>query len=300
MNYYKIYNIIVKTNIEIYILDKILETNNFSDQIVFDLKWERKKIKKVEDVNVIIKDTVISVSNSICNYIILLNDKLIKSFSDTIEEMVSTLFNLPFSYISLYYGNIIFHGSSIVSSKRAYIFCAEKGVGKTTLVSRLLHYFNFYYDDTLLVDRELRSYGGYKFLKIINPQIPTIAKEKLLKNIQGKFYVPPNYISNYKIVKDGKILDTIFILRRCNESKVKFKKINDFLSKKMLLLSSIVGIDYLDYKIIKTIESLEIFNNIMSKINVVQINVPNDLINLDENIIIIKKYICKESYFENN
>lgn len=93
-------------------------------------------------------------------------------------------------------------GSSIEYLENTYVFCVQKGTGKTTLVAKLIEKFAFYYDDTLLVDKYLSSYGSYKYLNLIVPKLFNIENSDLQQNIQGKYYVNPTLLSfHYKNLK---------------------------------------------------------------------------------------------------
>ena len=297
MYYYKIYNYIIYSNIEISILESLpIQRKLNNTTLIFGLLWQHKLVKEIDDLKITFKNNSIKIDNSLCVYDIQLNKKIIKAFSDTQEEMISTLFNLPFSYISLYYNNLILHGSSIEYLDNAYIFCAQKGTGKTTLVAKLIEKFAFYYDDTLLVDKYLSSYGSYKYLKLIDPKLFNIENSDLQQNIQGKYYVNPNLLfSHYKNNKEKLQLKTIFILKKHDIDKITFKILKGKMQKEILLLSSIVGIDYLEYTAIEKIKSSKTFNNIINSVNIVELIVPNNLILLEQNIYEIIDFITKEN-----
>lgn len=219
---------------------------------------------------------------------------------NTEENIISTIYNLPASIVSIYHSDLLLHASGLSVDNNVIAFCAPKGGGKTTLISYISKIFNFFSDDTIYLEnntKNIRCYTGSNKLKLTEETLKHHNNGYKIyvnssKNIQNKAYIktedidllPSTNLEFYKLQK-------IFFIKRTMNNELKVKDIHNINEKKSLLLANIVGSKYLPSDwVIKIIKS-DIFNNILSKAEFKYLFIGNNLNYLAENITVLSKLI---------
>lgn len=242
--YYKIYGMAFETNVEINLLqklnDKPIGTNpriilknqiNFLDDGI--------KINKLND------KYILSISNTL-SYTIDENE--ICCYTKDYQSFISTLFNIPFSIFFLLRGEFLLHASSIVYNKKLILFCAKKGVGKSTLVNMLNNKeLMLFGDDTIRVTNSNVGYRAFNYSKLYyetSLDLGCITSSQT--NLAGKHYI--YFDCNLEQASIGKLC----LLTR--DEKTYIEPLNnhkDFFKK------NIVGIEYMPVELLQKILTIE-------------------------------------------
>lgn len=292
---YEIYSYKIKSNI---ILENFTCSKN---QTLFDINIEfnigNTEYKKYCDC-VVMRDYYILNMYKIIYVINKLGNEM-KVYCNDLEYFYSSCYNVPFSIISYINKSLLLHSSAIEIDNRIIAFCGKKENGKTTLVSYLSKYFNFYTDDTmeLSINENLclceRSFSPLKMnedsLNILTEKTELFAVSR--KNVSNKSYINPSEIK-LKISEKNKLpLDKIIFLNRNKDrnSEIIIRKIEDNITIHSLLLTNIVGSKFFPYEIISDYVNFEIYKYLINKINFYILDYPSDLDKL-ENI----RYILEE------
>ncbi len=229
-----------------------------------------------ENINFNINDGIFTINSPFSSYYISKNN--ITAKYNTINDIKSTLYNLPASVISIYHSDLLLHASGLSIDNNIVAFCAPKGGGKTTLISYIAKVFNFFSDDTIYLENEnnqINCYAGLDELKLTEETLyhhdngyDIYMNSK--KNIQEKAYVKANDInlltSDKNCITKPYKLSKIFFIKRSENQGFKTKDIININEKKSLLIANIVGSKYLPHDWIFKIFNSSIFNNIISKI----------------------------------
>lgn len=232
MYYYKIYGLIVKSNIEIDLAENI-NKKDYSDLEIFlsyDTVDDGNKIKLSKN-----QDKYTLYIPHVAKY--LIEKDYIYCSASSYNSFISTLFNIPFSILCILRGELLLHACSLISEKGLILLCGKKGVGKSTLSvlldSRNLHLFS---DDTIRLDKNLQGYSAHNYLKL---DIKTINQLRLTHsnktNIVNKYYVKFDHQNS------SAPLYKIFLLNRSNRTYI--QKLEPYIN---VLKKNIVGIEFFD------------------------------------------------------
>lgn len=145
---YKIYNYVIKSNIDLNRLEPVFSQTTYDISFNFFLK-SNLNFKEYCEFEMIDKYYIINLYKIIYKINLLGNE--IEVYCDDLEYFYSTCYNLPFSIIFYINGNLLLHSSSIEINDKIIAFFGKKGQGKTTLVASMSKLYNFYSDDTVIV-----------------------------------------------------------------------------------------------------------------------------------------------------
>lgn len=284
---YQIYNYKVNSNI---VLEHLIYSKN---QSAFDinLKFNVGDIDRNRYCECMISQDyyILNLYNIIYKINKLGNQ--IEVYCRDLEFFYSSCYNIPFSIISYINKNILLHSSAIEKHNKIIAFCGKKGQGKTTLVSYLSKYYNFYTDDTMILKLNNglclceRSNSPLKMNEDIltmhdgEHELYTISR----KNVLQKAYINPRDIKVNISEKNKSVLDKIIILNRNkNEnSEIRIRKIDDYVSINSLILTNIVGSKYFPYEIISDYTNFKIYSYIINKIDFYILDYPTSLESLE-------------------
>ncbi len=278
---YYVYGFRVKTNMELHMLSLyngqktlgeieliiVIEkvNGNFDDWIINVELGREKSILKIGN-------NVIYHINHIENVIeVLSHDK------NCVE---STILNLPFALFFIKKDMLLLHASSVKNKNEIIPICAPKGTGKTTVTFGLTQFYDFFSDDTLLVDcREgkLLGYYGTRWGKLKKDSFELLKINEdfdaFKKNIQNKAYYCLQKNDNNESSEQG-LLTKLFFMRRENGS-TKSAKIDNIFARKMLLHTNICGTATLGYEYCKLVENNPVYIYILKNCDFTKITISN-------------------------
>ena len=219
----------------------------------------------------------------------------IKVITSDFIWMESTFLNLPFAIFFALKNMLLLHASTLIDYNNIAIpLCANKGVGKTTTSIGLSNFFDFYSDDTLLINLEnnkLNCYFGTKFIKLNKDTFSLMNSNKKFenfkKNIQGKAYY--NFGKEIKEISGAYINKLYFLKREWGETRM--DTISHPFKKKMYLHINICGTSTLGYEYCKIIVKNIVFDYIISNVEFFKLTLKDDLKYFGETIKSAKRLI---------
>ena len=245
-------------------------------------------------------DNFYNISSPYAEYKIDAEKCIIHGYSENINQIVSTLFNIPFSILSLTKGDVLLHGSSIEYKGAVYCFVGDKGAGKSTLTAHLMKRFNFYSDDTILISTpRLTAYrSGANILKLNSDsydssRCPTDKPfDMYTKNSQGKacIEIKRKFSENTTFYTKK-----IYIIERKNHEIPAIIPMRSFLSRKYALLNNVVGSAVIPGPFKSQILKNSVFKALEENITISRLIIPNNLNSLTEISDMLEKDINHES-----
>lgn len=264
MSLYRIFDTYFRCDMELpfrSVADKCLKENDDIVNIVYNDKYESDKT----NVHIAYSDSEADLFlTGYARYLINFKNNEITVFAKSINDFISTFFNIPLSVFFLHRGKILLHSSSIVYDKKLYPFVADKGVGKSTLTSLLIKKgASFFSDDTLLLTLENSSLIAHKspdIIKLTDETYNIIINDDSFdshdKNIANKAYINPKKICEYHDITECMNFQSMYKLERYKGNKIlNYKYLSPF-SKKTLFIGQIVGIRHFNTKLVKMAMSL--------------------------------------------
>ena len=207
------------------------------------------------------------------------------------ELFYSTFYNIPLSILFVLHNRILLHSSAFVRDGQLYPICAEKGIGKSTLVTYAYYKGNkFFCDDTLpliLIDDEIYAVSGTDFVKLNSDscmQLQVTDFYSLKKNINNKVYL------NLRPYERPIKLKKLYFMSK-NHRETETTVINSKLFSKALVLSSVVGILWFSEELVSMIVNDKIYDNLCNNIQLIKFNVVENWENLDSNYLHLIKMV---------
>lgn len=207
-------------------------------------------------------------------YHLLLKEKIIVVRAISMDMVFFTLFNVPFSFMLNSLGMVMLHSSSCILNNRLLAFTAEKGVGKSTLLLKMLQYgVRMYSDDSLTIaDNNYLSFNSHSALKTKD--------EKLCKLCGDEKYVYDERIQKFifegDVVPQCRRLDRIYVLQRGNYDDYSILEINRRSERIAVLLNGIVGIKYYNNKQKFKLLKSPVFQELLENMSIYYLFVPDE------------------------
>ena len=199
--------------------------------------------------------------------------------TSNIQFLYSSLFNIPMSVFALFKKKVIVHCNAVEYKNSLYCFSAKKGVGKTTLALFLNEYCDIFSDDCVAFDSkdDNNSIFGFRSsqkIKLCRDTYDVVINDchynDYYDELSGKATLTLD-IHQYKEMPIRKL----FFLTRGNTNQFSCKEINNILTKKVLLIQSIVGKEYIPNELINTFVLTELFTDIISRIPFYIVKIPH-------------------------
>lgn len=233
------------------------------------------------------------------SYIIDGND-CIEAFCSRSIDISNTLFNLPAAGIAQLHGDLLLHSSSVEINKRIFAFCAEKGTGKSTLITSLCSFLNFFSDDTLYLHAEneqrIKCYTRIAKQIKLTPEAITakgLSEKELFQSYElpnGKLAIDARSIGlrvSSFCVKDPPILDSIFIIRRWKQENFKIKPIFLQMEKMAHLFEQCIGTSFFPKEWKISLMQSDIFSSVASNVRFFTLFIPNNLSAYDTQVSVL-------------
>lgn len=263
---YYIYGKRVAINIELPLLQKIVDCDNFDLKVKVDYE-------NIAGETIIIKETDEGFSvllGSLAHYFIDSSKYEIHCLAPNFESFFSTFFNIPFSVYSLSKGDVVYHACSLLNKGEVFCLTGNKGVGKSTLTAILnsSEEFSVFSDDTIHIGYDLSVNSAHNLIKQTTETVNALGLSTLnVQNVAGKHYL------SFDSVTDAVKIGKIFHLIRSNEPEFKIRPITSEIKKDSIFRAHIVGIAHMPYSLIS--KTMKIKPS--AKIQFYELLIPNDL-----------------------
>lgn len=208
---------------------------------------------------------------SICGdpiYCIYKTGNRIQVLSHDISYVEDSIINLPATVLSLIYGRILMHCSSMIVNDSAYIFMGEKGIGKTTFSLIMSEKYPLLGDDTLM----LCNAANGNYIEVIPSRTLFKLTEQTMINFNDQILERSDfalhsekYLCRVRNVAPGDIryrLKGIIALKRTSCIGGETKPIASQFAKKLMLIKNIVGSQFLSHQYINTLINTDLFQKI--------------------------------------
>lgn len=265
MFYYHIYNYILATDIK---FDMLLE---FHETI------SNKKIIYLH-INENCCDTIdfkISFSEGISYYIVKPKNS-IYVFTENINLVFISLFNIPMSAYCLLDNRLLLHCNTLITNNTLFCIGGKKGVGKTTMSLFLSKKYEIYSDDSLSIDNidnMICGFSGSDYIKISKNTYDLYIND-------GKFGDYYNEFSEKAIINLERPMSNplrlthFFYLVRGNIDKPVFTKVNLNAAKASIIIESVLGKNYIDGSLLKNIYKTPLYDSLIKNVFYYIVTVP--------------------------
>jgi len=266
--YYMIYGILTRTNFQI----DILTEHDPSSNVGLDIEFH-----SISDFNESFKNgkTVVDFHFDLF-YLIDPLKRSITVFSDDINKVVSSIFNIPFGvFLATTTDRVLIHGSAVLINDQICVFSGNKTIGKSTLTHLLSSYYPFAGDDTICVslDKKHICSSSGSFIRIDKTILDQLELSKIKGyNISGKaYYFPDSVIDLTDPGKSGIPLGRICFLERKDTAQIEIEEISSVIKKKIYLANNIIGNEYLSFDCINNAV------NSLTRIPAFKMTIPNSI-----------------------
>ena len=185
------------------------------------------------------------------------------------EYLYSSFFNVPMSVYALLKGTVLLHCNAIEYNNVLYCFSGNKGIGKTTLSMFLKKYGTVFSDDCIAVnienDNKIYGYRATQTLKLTRKTYELTVGNEGYNDTYDKIS-QKTILSFFKNQYNRIPIRKIVFLVRGIENKFIMNKINSTVEKKVLLIQSVVGKDYIPKNIVGFFGKTQLFNKIIEEI----------------------------------
>lgn len=248
------------------------------------------------------------IDSPIASYTINTKNKQISVLYNSVEEIRSTLFNLPMAAYAVYEGDLLLHASSIYQNGEIVAFCGSKGKGKSTLVSLFGNQTPIFSDDTIyLTDSSSSVVGCSSFygLKLTEETWDNCKgnTEKIFgdfpRTIQNKAFVPAKEIGlmMYEESRDDMFkpkLTSIVVLHRTTDAFPRIIPIENMIEKTSVLLENCVGTAFFSHSMLNGLITSKLFKSVVRNCRFYNLYIPDSLVWLKKNYINLLEMILEE------
>lgn len=254
-----------------YLYQFILETD-----IVFDMliKFEQPTVSRNNIISLLVNEElpeepeyVVTFREDI-KYYLYPKRNCIYVQTSNLDYLYSSFFNIPMSVFCLFKDKVILHCNAVEIDSFLYCFSGNKAMGKTTLAMYLERYCPIFSDDCVAVDicgNKLFGYRAARTLKLCKNTYELTIKdgcyEKYYDSISQKAKILLPEETDQKLP-----LKKIFFMVRSDNSNFSFEKIESKVTKKILLIQSVVGKDYMEERMIQSFGHTILFSKMIDEI----------------------------------
>lgn len=209
-------------------------------------------------------------------YILFLKENRMQVYAKTTEIIFYTLFNIPLSFMLSANDIILFHSSACIIDNTICAFTGEKGMGKSTLIKKLMKRgIEIYSDDSIaIINQELECFNSYNFMKIKKDNKNNLGEIDILhyNEITDKYLCPIHAtLAKRKIAH-------IYVLKRGVYRDYTIEEIKQRKEKILALYGGIVGIKFFSSQIKAKVVNGEIFKKIVDNIQFSYLYIPDETI----------------------
>ena len=266
MQYY-LYNFILKTDIFFEMLVECKRTLREEDTVISLLV--NQDIDEQPEYIVPFKEGI--------KYYLYPNKNRICVVTEIVDYIYSSFFNIPMSAFSLFKQSAIIHCNALEYNNELYCFSGDKTIGKTTLAMFLSKYCSVFSDDCVALkmdfDDKIYGYRAARTLKLCKQTYDMVIDddcyEQYFDSISQKAIIllPDMQYKTLPIKK-------MFFLVRGNERKFICEEVNSNITKKILLIQSVLGKDYLTRNVIELFGYTKLFSQTINNIPFYILKIP--------------------------
>ena len=262
---YKLYNYVLKTDIEFDMLREI----SFQEELGQELFLFVNQPKFEEP------EYILHFEEDIVYYFFSKKNAIFVETSD-INNLYSSFFNIPMSIYALLKNSVLIHCNGLIFNGSLFCFSGNKGLGKTTLALHMMKYGQLFSDDCIAFAIENDNVLGYNASQIIKTCEDTfniIYKNENYSDYYDTFSKKAH--KKFDLVPNNSIeVKKIFFLNRSIKNNFEVKEINSEIIKKMLITQSIVGTDYFHKELLEGFKNSKILQLIIDNVRFFELYIP--------------------------
>lgn len=195
-----------------------------------------------------------------------------------LNYLYSSFFNIPMSVFSLFKNKAIIHCNALEFNNELYCFSGNKAIGKTTLAMFLGKYCSIFSDDCVAIDscsdRRVYGYRAAHTLKLCKKTYDMVINDGCYKEHFDNISQKANILlpdMKYKKLPIKKM----FFLVRGNDKGFICDKVESLITKKVLLIQSIVGKDYIPKRVIDIFGHTQLFSQTIDQVPFYILKIPS-------------------------
>lgn len=291
--YYYLYNFILHTKIEFKMLKKV-SSRDISDAPILHLYINSPLPQDA--------DYILNFKENITYYFCPKNDSIFVE-TDDLSLLFSSFFNIPMSIFCLYKNFVLLHGNTLFYKNNLYCFCANKGIGKTTITALLSKNCNWFSDDCLGIgeyNNQIWGYNAVNTLKLCKNTCNHLLSQSIFNSyfdkLSQKAIIPASLFTAEAPCNKYPLKQIIFLSRNVGNS-FELNPIKTRIQKAIYLIQSIVGTEYFDRLLIDIFKRTNLYEMILDKIDFYSLKIPDISNYTKENLTHLKNkiFITEES-----
>lgn len=181
-------------------------------------------------------------------YTIYKEQLVIEAITGEIEKIERSIGNIPISLLCITSNRFLLHSSSVILNKKLYAFVGEKGMGKSTLAYKMVHFNKAipFSDDAILIcgDQAYSRGNVFKIMKEDYENNDTYFSQYKYQHYDSKSNKV--YLQYYRKICLLPInIDAIYFILRGDSDHYLVKDLPDYYDRRILLANNIVGAKYI-------------------------------------------------------
>jgi hypothetical protein len=182
------------------------------------------------------------------------------------------------SVFSLFKNKALIHCSALEFSGGLYCFSGNKAMGKTTLIMFLKKYGSIFSDDCVAIDTDfdeiVYAYRAARTVKLCKKTYDMVIRDNYYDEHFESISQKANILlpdAQYKRLPIKKM----FFLIRGNDSTFTCEKVESIITKKVLLIQSIVGKDFISQNVIGIFGHTKLFLKTIDQVPFYILKIPS-------------------------
>ncbi len=194
-----------------------------------------------------------------------------------LSYLYSSFFNIPMSVFSLFKNQAVIHCNALEFNNELYCFSGNKAIGKTTLAMFLGKYCSIFSDDCVAVDScsdgRIYGYRAARTLKLCKKTYDLSINDNCYEEHYDNLSRKANILLSDMQYKKAPIRK-IFFLVRGNGKEFVCDNVESLITKKVLLIQSIAGKDYISKDIIDIFGHTRLFSETIAQVPFYILKIP--------------------------
>lgn len=191
--------------------------------------------------------------------------------------LYSSFFNIPMSVFSLFNNKAIIHCNALEFNNELYCFSGNKAIGKTTLAMFLGKYCSIFSDDCVAIDScsdgRVYGYRAAHTLKLSRKTYDIVINDNCYEEHFDNLSQKSNILLPDMQYKKTPIKKMFFLVRG-NDKEFVCDKVESLITKKVLLIQSIVGKDYIPKSVIDIFGRTKLFSETIAQVPFYILKIP--------------------------
>ncbi len=195
-----------------------------------------------------------------------------------LNYLYSSFFNIPMSVFSLFKNKAIIHCNALEFNNELYCFSGNKAIGKTTLAMFLRKYCSLFSDDCVAIDScsdgRVYGYRAAHTLKLCKKTYDIVINDNCYEEHFDNISQKANILLPDMQYKKAPIRKMFFLVRG-NDKEFVCDKVESLITKKVLLIQSIVGKDYIPKSVIDIFGRTKLFSETIAQVPFYILKIPS-------------------------